>query len=95
MKCEQGWDCVISWQMGANGMKQSLFQGQPDISLTCSEDATTVCSKVVVVVSSHRRSPGLITQKSQIQAAKQTPIWQYATVSKEAKFINFDIVNSL
>ena len=81
--------------LGADGMKQSLFQGKPDISLICSEDATTVCSKVVVVASSHRRSLGLITQKSQLRAANQTPIWRYATVSQEAKLINFDLVNPL
>ena len=95
MKCEQSWECVVSWQLGADGMKQSLFQGQPDLGLICSEDATTVCSKVVVVASTHRRRPGSITQKSQIRAAKQTLIWRYATVSQEAKLINFDIVNPL
>ena len=81
--------------VGAGGIKQSLFQGQPNIGLICSEDATTVCTKVVVVASSHRRSLGLITQKSQLRAANQTPVWRYATVSQEAKLINFDLVNPL
>ena len=53
------------------------------------------CNKVVVAECSHRRSPGSITQNSQIRVAKQTPIWRYATVSQEAKLINFDIVNLL
>ena len=76
-------------------MKRSLFQGQPELTLIYSEDATTVCSKMVVVANSHCGSPGSITQKSQIRAAKQTPIWRYATVSQETKLINFDIVNLL
>ena len=25
VKCEQGWECVISWRVSADGMKQSLF----------------------------------------------------------------------
>ena len=95
MKCEQCWECVINWRVDVNSMKQSLFQVQSEVGLICSEDATTVCSEVVVIASSHRRSPGLITQKSQIRAGKQTPIWRYATVSQEAKLINFDIVNPL
>ena len=95
MKCEQGWEWVSSWQVGADGMKQSLFQGQAEVGLICLEDATIICSKVVVVASFHRRSPGSITQKSQMRVAKQTPIWRYATVSQEAKLINFDIVNPL
>ena len=52
-------------------------------------------NKVVVAASSHRRSAGSITQKSQIRAAKQTPIWRYATISQETKLINFDIGNPL
>ena len=91
----QDWEYVISWWVGADGMKQSIFQGQPEVGLICSENATTVCSKVVMVASSHRRSSGLITQKNQIRLAKQTPIWRYATVSHEAKLINFGIVNLL
>ena len=46
---------------------------------------SNACCKVVVAASSHRRSLGLITQKSQIRAAKQTPIWQSATVSQAGK----------
>ena len=95
MKCEQGWECVISWLLGADGMKQSLFQGQLKVDLICSEEPTVACCKVVVVASSHRRSPGSITRKSQIRAAKKTPVWQSATVSLAEKLINFDIVNSL
>ena len=95
MESEQGWECVISWQVGADGMKQSLFQGQLKFNLISLEDETVVFSKVVVMAGSHCRSPGLITQKSQIQTAKQTPIWQYMTVSQEGKLINFDIVNPL
>ena len=93
MKSEQGWECDVSWRVGAVGMKESLFQDQLNYNLLCLEDTTIDCSKVVVAASSHCRIPGLITRKSQIQAAKQTPIWQYATVSQEEKFINIDIVN--
>ena len=87
MKYEQGWEYVISWRVGADGMGQLKFD------LIYSENATIVCNKVVVVASSHCRSPGSITQKSQIRAAKQTPIWRYATVSQEGKLVNLDIVN--
>ena len=76
-------------------MNQSVFQSQLKFDLICLEDETIVCSKVVVTSSSHRRSPGSITQKSQIRTAKQTPTWRYATVSQEGKLINFDIVNPL
>ena len=58
MKCEQGWECVISWLLGDDGMKQSLFKDQLKLDLICSEDATIACCKVVVAASSHRRSPG-------------------------------------
>ena len=58
-----------------------------------SEDATIVSNKVVVAASFHHRSPGSITQNSQMWATKQTPIWRYATVSHEEKLVNYDIVN--
>ena len=70
-----------------------LFQGQLEFNLISSEDATIIYNKVVVARSSHHSSPGWITQKGQIRAAKQAPIWRYVTVSQEAKLTNFDIVN--
>ena len=87
--------CVICWWVGASGMEQSLFQGQLKFSLMSSEDATVACSKVVVVASSHRRNPGSIPWRSQILAAKQTPIPAIAIVSQQGKLINFDILNPL
>ena len=92
MKCEQGWGGVISWLVVADGMKQNLFSGQLKFNQICSKDATIACCKVVVAASSHCRSPGSITRKSQIQTAKQTPIWGSATISLAGKLINFDIV---
>ena len=85
---------VISWWVGADDMHEAEFmQGQLEFNLICLEDATIIYNKVVLAASSHHSSPGWITQKGQITAAKQTPIWRYMTVSQEAKLINFDIVN--
>ena len=92
MKCEQGWEC---YQLvgGYRRHEVELFQGQLEFNLISSEDATIIYNKVVLARSSHHSSPGWITQKGQIRAAKQAPIWRYVTVSQEAKLINFDIVN--
>ena len=85
---------VISWWVGADGMHEAEFmQGQLEFNLICLEDATIIYKKVVLAASSHHSSPGWITQKGQIPAAKQAPIWRYMTVSQGAKLINFDIVN--
>ena len=60
--------------VGADGKEQSLFKGQLKFHLMSSENATIACSKVVVAVRSHCRSPGLIPRRSQLLAAKQTKI---------------------
>ena len=53
------------------------------------EGIIIVCNKVVVAASSHYGSPGSITWKSWMQAAKQIPIGWYTTVSQRVKLINW------
>ena len=92
MKCEQGWEC---YQLvgGYRRDEAEFMQGQLEFNLICSEDATIIYNKVVVAKSCHHSSPGWITQKGKIRAAKRAFIWRYLTISQEAKRINFDIVN--
>ena len=47
-----------------------LFQSQLESGLIRLEDVTNICNKKVVTASSHHRSPGSITGKSKIRAAK-------------------------
>ena len=49
-----------------------LFRAKSN--LMCSVNATIACSIVIAAVSAHRRSTGSIPRRSQIWAAKQTPI---------------------
>ena len=85
MKYEQGWEChqLVG---GCRRHEAEFFQGQLEFNLI-------IYNKVVVAASCHHSSPGWITQKVQIRAAKQAPISRCVTVSQEAKLINFDIVN--
>ena len=39
MECQQGWEGVICWLVGANGMEQSVFWGQVNFDLMSLEDA--------------------------------------------------------
>ena len=48
---------------------------------------------MAVAASAHHRSSGSITQKSQVEAAKQIPIQRCVTVFWEAKLVNFDNAN--
>ena len=84
MKCEQGWE---SYQMmgGCQWHIAKYFQNQLEFSLIRWRTQQLSANKVVVVASSHHRSPGSITGESQMRG--------YVTVSQEAKLINFDIVN--
>ena len=73
MKCEQGWEC---YQLvgGCQWHEAEFIQGQLEFNLICFEDATIIYNKVVVAMSSHHSSPGWITQKGKIWAAKRAPI---------------------
>ena len=73
-----------------------VFLGPTETEPNEFRECNIACSIVVVLANSHHRSRGSIPQRSQILAAKQTPILQQSVIiSQEEKLINFDLVNPL